>query len=132
MRCGARVGAVAHAGASWGHHAWDSIAAEAYLVCKAAWQCRASTMTTHASALPVHPCCVRLRSLLACLDGVVFERICDRVSSSANSPHLACMQIIVAAVGLWYFQEKATAVNLISIGMGLVSGFLFVFARAHG
>eukprot|EP00798_Chlamydomonas_sp_ICE-L_P000362 gene362-1752_t len=41
-------------------------------------------------------------------------------------------KVIVAVIGMWFFKEKATLVNLASIAMGLCAGFLFVFAKSRG
>jgi hypothetical protein len=38
-------------------------------------------------------------------------------------------QVVVAVAGMWWFSEPTNAVNMVSIIIGLVAGFLFIFAK---
>ncbi|GLC55659.1 hypothetical protein PLESTB_001011800 [Pleodorina starrii] len=64
--------------------------------------------------------------------GVSFASIwcMSRTSATIYSLTGSMNKVVVAVVGMWYFAEPANATNLLSIGMGLVAGFLFVFAKS--
>ena len=40
------------------------------------------------------------------------------------------LQVVVALVGMWFFAEPTTPINLLSIDMGLLAGLMFVFAKS--
>ncbi|GLI69909.1 hypothetical protein VaNZ11_014616 [Volvox africanus] len=64
--------------------------------------------------------------------GVSFASIwcMSRTSATIYSLTGSMNKVVVAVVGMWYFAEPASATNLLSIAMGLVAGFLFVFAKS--
>lgn len=64
--------------------------------------------------------------------GVSFASIwcMSRTSATIYSLTGSMNKVVVAVVGMWYFAEPASPTNLLSIGMGLVAGFLFVFAKS--
>ena len=35
----------------------------------------------------------------------------------------------MAVVGMWYFKEVTNTANVVSIWLGLIAGFLFVYAK---
>ncbi|GFR49856.1 hypothetical protein Agub_g11956, partial [Astrephomene gubernaculifera] len=64
--------------------------------------------------------------------GVSFASIwcMSRTSATIYSLTGSMNKVVVAVVGMWYFAEPASGSNLISIALGLVAGFLFVFAKS--
>ncbi|KXZ50260.1 hypothetical protein GPECTOR_17g898 [Gonium pectorale] len=64
--------------------------------------------------------------------GVSFASIwcMSRTSATIYSLTGSMNKVVVAVVGMWYFAEPASRTNLLSIGMGLLAGFLFVFAKS--
>ena len=67
--------------------------------------------------------------------GVSFASIwcMSRTSATLYSLTGSMNKVVVAVVGVWLFQERATPVNLVSIALGLAAGILFVFAKTgHG
>lgn len=66
--------------------------------------------------------------------GVSFASIwcMSRTSATLYSLTGSMNKVVVALVGMWWFAEPATPTNLLSIGLGLAAGFLFVFAKTGG
>lgn len=53
----------------------------------------------------------------------------SRTSATMFSLTGSMNKVVVAAVGMWLFHEPVEPLNLLSVGMGLVAGMLFVFAK---
>ncbi|EFJ42785.1 hypothetical protein VOLCADRAFT_66734 [Volvox carteri f. nagariensis] len=64
--------------------------------------------------------------------GVSFASIwcMSRTSATIYSLTGSMNKVVVAVAGMWYFAEPASATNVLSIAMGLLAGFLFVFAKS--
>lgn len=55
----------------------------------------------------------------------------SRTSATVYSLTGSMNKVIVAVVGMWFFKEPTNATNLTSIVVGLVAGYIFVFAKSQ-